>query len=650
MYFCNPRRVRNPVFGRFALNPWICGPPGFMSAMNLSITAKIVATLYGTIAKPLRRKVSLLYRRVFARNVLCRSYDQWIKLNEPLSSLRATEPFNRYPVFSVVLLGCGKEDDTHYAEATIESIGKQTYDKCDLHLMGSIKELLSDGPKRGDYVVVVDRHAIFASCAFSEIAGTINDNPGVDLLYTDNDTILDGRRQAPCFKPEWSPDTFRSFDYVGPVAVLKKELLVCLENLAYDRDPYTELYTSLYGLLLAAGALASHVIRIPKILYHLPYGSHDLQDSHDCRPPEGFSKDCHGDNFGAGLKDYQIRVAALKKHLGEDATIDSTYPPVCKVNYKHSVRPLVSIVIPNRDHSCVLDVCLKSIISKTSYDRYEIVIVENGSRQIKTFVAYGKYEKTAKVRVITRDGDFNFSAVNNFGAGKAGGEVLLFLNNDTELLTPAWLEEMLGLALRIGVGAVGAKLCYPDGSVQHAGVVTGMCGIAGHPYQGEPCESDGYLYGLRTVRNVSAVTGACLMVRRELFEQAGGFDEDLALAYNDVDLCLKLADCGHLTIWTPYAELIHHESKTRGYDLSKTQKERLAGESSIIMKKWGRYIERGDPYYNPNLTLDKQDLSFNLQPKTNLNLSPETTLPPETRRKNVPDKMRYELRNGGIKS
>ncbi|MBF0566215.1 MAG: glycosyltransferase family 2 protein [Nitrospirae bacterium] len=608
-----------------------------MGAMSLSRAAKVMAVLYGTIAKPLKRKVSLLYRGFFARNAKRRAYEEWIKLNEPVSSRssRAMDTLNRYPVFSVVLLGCGKEA-THYAEDTIASIGKQTYGHWNLHNAGSINELLSGSSWWGDYVVIVDGHAILSPRAFSEMAGTINDNPGVDLLYTDNDTILDGRRQAPCFKPEWSPDRFRSFDYIGPVAVLKKELLAIIANCEHDKDLYTELYTCLYGLLLEAGALTSRVIRIPKMLYH-------LQGSPDCRHSEGFSKGCHGDYCSVGLKDYQqIRVAALRKYLGGSATVESTHPPVCKVNYKHSVRPLVSIVIPNRDHSCVLDACLKSIISKTTYDRYEIVIVENGSRQIKTFGVYARYEKTAKVRVIPRDGDFNFSAVNNFGAGKAGGEVLLFLNNDTELLTPAWLEEMLGHALRSGVGAVGAKLCYPDGTIQHAGVVTGMCGIAGHPQQGEPCESDGYLYDLRTVRNVSAVTGACLMVRHELFGQAGGFDEDLALAYNDVDLCLKLAACGHLTIWTPYAVLIHHESKTRGYDLSKTQKERLAGESSIIMEKWGRYIERGDPYYNPNLTLDKQDLSFNLQTNTN----PQ----PETRRENVPDKMRYELRNGGIKS
>ncbi len=251
-------------------------------------------------------------------------------------------------------------------------------------------------------------------------------------------------------------------------------------------------------------------------------------------------------------------------------------------------------------------------MKKTTYKNYEIIIIENSSSERQTFEYYKELSEIRNISIIHWDNQFNFSAVNNFGAKHATGEILLFLNNDTEVLNNDWMERMLEHGVRKEVGAVGAKLCYPNETIQHAGVVIGMGGIAGHPHLYYPKDAPGYMGKLQVIRNLSAVTGACLMTRKEIFDGVNGFDEGYPLAFNDVDLCLKILEKGYLIIWTPYSELYHNESKSRGREDTPEKQARFRREIELFRQKWGHLLEKGDPYYNPNLTLDREDFSIRI--------------------------------------
>ena len=272
-------------------------------------------------------------------------------------------------------------------------------------------------------------------------------------------------------------------------------------------------------------------------------------------------------------------------------------------------EPLISIVIPTRDQQPVLARCLDSI-ERSTYRNYEILLVENNSKEDATFNYYTKILDGIRVRLIKWDKPFNYSAINNFAVSRTRGEVVLLLNNDTEIINPDWLERMLEHALRPEVGAVGAKLFFPDDTIQHGGVVLGIGGVAGHAHVHYPRESLGYQNRLMAIQNVSAVTGACLMIRKEVFEEVGGFDEQFAIAFNDVDLCIRLRQLGYWNVWTPHAELYHYEQKTRGRDTTPAKKSLLTHEMHAFMSKWWELLQQGDPFYSPNLSLDVADFSL----------------------------------------
>ena len=272
-------------------------------------------------------------------------------------------------------------------------------------------------------------------------------------------------------------------------------------------------------------------------------------------------------------------------------------------------HPKISIFIPNRDRPEDLSLCIKSLISNSTYRNFEVIIIENGSKEDKTFQLYEELKKTGTSRILVWDESFNFSAVNNFAAKYATGDVFLFLNNDVEIIRPDWLENLLQHVMRREIGAVGAKLYYPNDRIQHAGIIIGLGGVAGHPHRYCHAESNGYMGRLLVVQNVAAVTGACLMIRRGVYEEVGGFDENFALSYNDVDLCMRIRENGYLIVITPYAELYHHESATRGYEDMPEKKSRFEREASLFKTKWASALEKGDPYYNPNLSLIKDDFS-----------------------------------------
>ena len=313
-----------------------------------------------------------------------------------------------------------------------------------------------------------------------------------------------------------------------------------------------------------------------------------------------------------GAKSYAVEagkraVSEAVKRAGYNAEVESSkaFPTMYRIKYELKENPLVSILIPNMNHLEDLKCCIESVILKSTYKNYEIIVIENNSTDEDIFEYYEKIENYENVRVVRFEGAFNYSAVNNYGAAFAKGDYLLLLNNDVEVITPDWLEEMLMYSQREDVGITGAKLYYPDDTVQHGGVIVGLGGVAGHTHLRALKDDAGYMGRMFYAHNVSAVTGACLMIRRQIFDTLGGLDCDLAVAFNDVDLCLRVRQLGYLIVFTPYAELYHYESKSRGYEDTPEKQERFGREIKIFKSLWSDGILKyGDPYYNPNFSLD----------------------------------------------
>ena len=281
-----------------------------------------------------------------------------------------------------------------------------------------------------------------------------------------------------------------------------------------------------------------------------------------------------------------------------------------RVKYPVQGEPLVSVIIPNKDEKETLQTCLESLKKNTSYQNFEIIIIENNSTTEEIFKYYKELSRDQQIHLLRWGKEFNYSAINNFGVAHARGEYLLFLNNDVKSIEPDWMEEMLGVCQRPEVGGVGAKLIYPDNTIQHAGCVIGMGGIAGHMFVDMPADRTGYLHKASLLQDMSAVTAACLMMKKEVFEQAGGFTEELAVAFNDVDLCLKVRKNNHLIVYDPYAKLYHMESKTRGAEDSKEKVRRFQTEIEYMRCHWMDILKNGDPYYNKNLSLTKWNYSL----------------------------------------
>jgi GT2 family glycosyltransferase len=441
----------------------------------------------------------------------------------------------------------------------------------------------------GAYVALLDQDDTLAPFALFEIVRTLNQLPEADFLYSDEDALSRtlGRRKHPHFKPDWSPDTLRNHNYIGHLAVLRRALV---EQVGGFRPGYEGHWN--YDLILRASEQAAHIVHLPKILYHRR--KHARNDS----PARG-----------------EACRKALAEHLGRTQTSGEVKtglrPGTFQVIYPLASKPLVSIIIPNKDQPQTLQRCLESI-RRSSYGAYEIVIAENRSEQAETLALYERLALQPDVRIVRWDRPFNYSAVNNFGVRHAAGDVLLFLNNDVQVINADWLERLLEHALRPEVGAVGAKLYYPDGTVQSAGSIIGIYHGAGHYQRFFPGRSAGYGHRLVTVQNLSAVTGACLMMRKAVFEEVGGFEELLVVTFNDMDLCLKVRQQGYRVIWTPHAELVHFECTTRGLDVTAEKQARCQYEMSLFQWKWGDVLKQGDPYYNPNLTLDREDCSLRL--------------------------------------
>ncbi len=445
----------------------------------------------------------------------------------------------------------------------------------------------------GDYIALFDHDDLLHPSALYFNAKVAQD--GADLIYSDEATFYGNNPShivTAHFKPDFSPDNLRSYNYICHLTVLKRSLV---EKIGHFREECNG--SQDYDIILRASEQAEKIVHIPEILYY--WRGHKNSTAEDI-----------------SSKPYIINAAhrALTDHLArtgiEGEVTDAVFTSAYRINYAIKGEPKISIIIPNKDNIDSLDKCVSSVYSKSTYRNFEVIIVENNSTEQATFDFYKVLSVRYKnLKTVTYNGGFNYPAINNFGVSFATGDYVLLLNNDTEVITPTWLEEMLMLAQRNDVGAVGAMLYYPDNTIQHAGVIVGIGGVAGHAHKCFPRNSLGYMGRCAIVQNFSAVTFACTMIPAEVYRSLNGIDEKFAVAFNDVDMCLRIKEAGYNICWTPYAELYHYESKSRGMENTPEKVKRFEGEVALFKERWGSFLSKGDPCYNKNLTLSYEDFS-----------------------------------------
>ncbi len=494
----------------------------------------------------------------------------------------------------------GGSDRPHVSKILADFANRDGRIICDrlsknLGIVGNSNEALKRAT--GDYVAFLDHDDMLAPFALYEVVKLLNSEPNTDFIYSDEDKMpsSSNKRFAPFFKPEWSPDTFRSYNYLCHFAVVRRSII---EHIGGFREGFDG--SQDYDLILRITEVTQKIRRIPKVLYHWRASSSSVASDMTIKPYA-----------------YPAAKRALTEHLKKRGSTAEVLDGFALGAYRvrYSVPPFrrVAIIIPTKDQAEILRCCVSSVLSKTNHQPLEVVVVDNQSEDEGAKEVLEAIGQDPRIKVIRYDHPFNFSAINNFAVQSVEAEYIVFLNNDTEIINPGWLSAMLEFAQRQDVGAVGAKLYYPDDTVQHGGVVIGLGGVAGHAFRGFPRASQGYMGRLKIAHNVSAVTAACMMLRRAVFEEVGGFDERLSHAFNDVDLCLRVREKGYLNVFTPYAEVYHHESASRGYDLATPERTaRFVKEVEFMKTRWKHVLDAGDPYYNPNLTLEKPDFSLKL--------------------------------------
>lgn len=457
-------------------------------------------------------------------------------------------------------------------------------------IAGNTNEALSMAS--GEVIVLADHDDLLPPEALFELAAVWNKDPSVDVVYTDEDKVsMDGKKYFdPHFKSDFNIDLLCSMNYICHLFAFRKEILQKAGGFRSEYDGAQD-----YDFILRCVEQAEKIFHIPKILYH--WRCHI--DSTAANP------DSKRYAFEAGRR----AIEAHYQRLGIPARAEhGEFYGMYRTIYEWRKEPLVSVLIPNKDHTDDLEKCLASI-RKSDYPNYEVIIIENNSTEAATFDYYKKIASD-RIKVVTYRGAFNFSAVNNFGASHAAGDYFLLLNNDTEMQETDCIRELLGYCMRDDVGAVGARLYYEDDTIQHAGVVLGFGGIAGHTFIGKSGYDTGYFGRIICAQDYSAVTAACMMTKRTVFEEVGGLSEDLRVAFNDIDYCMKVRETGKLIVYNPYAKLYHYESKSRGLEDTPEKVERFNGEIELFRQKWEKELSKGDPYYNPNLTLSDSDFSL----------------------------------------
>lgn len=485
-------------------------------------------------------------------------YHKWIQNNETETSASELKQWcaklNDPPLITFIIRS---SSDPTLLERTIESLRTQFSEKWELLVSENetagtqadsrihfVKETEISRSVKGEWLAPLNEGDKLSSTALVEVLRVIDNQQNLDFIYTDHDLIdAAGKRSDPFFKPEWSPEFLSDLPYTSRLAVYRSKLIPTDSLFWIDEQSWLKYFAS----------RSVRAIRIPKVLYH-------------------FSK----------IPEFNLKPLLLRlQNPGS-----------------------VSILIPTQDQPEKLKCAVDSILEKSTYSNYEIVILNNSSIQEQTLQCFDELRKKNQIQIIDYPHPFNFSAINNYGVSEVASDYVVFLNDDTEVISPSWLEAMMEYAQRDLIGAVGAKLLYRDNTIQHAGILIGHPQIAVHAHKGFPKDSEGYQKRLISVQNFSAVTAACMMIRRNLFLEIKGFDENLPLAYNDVDLCLKLLAHGKRIVWTPYAELFHDESQTRGLEVSLEKQRRLSSETDYFLERWNDVLEKGDPYYNPNLSLE----------------------------------------------
>ncbi|MBY0524359.1 MAG: glycosyltransferase family 2 protein [Gemmataceae bacterium] len=571
----------------------------------------------------LRAAARLLSRR----SISPRQYARWIRKNEPSPANLAEQrrmPFASAPTVSIIVPTFNTP--VNFLHDMIRSVQDQTYtnwelciaDASDEHVPARavLREYAEREPRlrvhylpgnqgiagnsnaalalaTGEYVALLDHDDTLAPFALFEVVSAINQHTDVDFIYSDEDCINEAGtyRLSPQFKPDWSPDTLLGRNYVCHLCVIRRRVLDDVGGFRAGFEGSQD-----YDLVLRATENARRIVHVPKVLYHWRIHGGSVTSRQPVK-----------------LYAYESGRKAIEEHLGRigvqgdvaDGPVLGTY----RVNYPLAQRPLVSVIIPNRDNVRLLEQAVRSVLC-ASYANCEIVIAENQSQHAETFAYYRALQERPNVKVLHWDRAFNYAAINNFAATSSAGPVLLFLNNDTESLQPEWLTRLVEHAVRPEIGAVGAKMYYPDRTIQHAGVVVGTQGGSAHVHRFWPGSATGYGHRLITTQNVSAVTGACLMMRRAVFDEVGGFDEAFVMDFNDIDLCLTVRAKGYRIVWTPHAELVHHECKTRGSERSPRTIQRFAKEETLFREKWGQLLKLGDPYCGPNLSLENAKLAL----------------------------------------
>jgi GT2 family glycosyltransferase len=446
----------------------------------------------------------------------------------------------------------------------------------------------------GEFVAFLDHDDQITPDALFECALVANRVPDIDMMYSDEDKIDEaGTLRDPFFKPDWNPDTFLSRMYTCHFGVYRRSLVESLGGLRPEFDGSQD-----YDLVLRLTERTTRIHHIAKVLYH--WRVH----------PRSTASNGEVKSYATSAAERAISEAIARRGEPGRVSARKDAPGTYIVRYAIRDRKKVSVIIPTRNHGEDVNRCLKSIFAKTTYDHFEIVLLDNGSDEkasLRTFEKWSKHDP--RVKVVRYDVPFNFSRINNHAVAHTDGHYLLLLNNDTEVISADWMEAMVEQAQRPSIGAVGALLLYPDNTVQHAGVIVGLGGVAGHSHKHYPSNAPGYFFTLRAINNFSAVTAACLMVRRSVYDQVGGLNEELTIAFNDVDFCLKIREAGYRNVYLPHVKLYHFESKSRGYEATPEQVQRFQGEIQIMQRRWNTEGTH-DPCYSPNLTLRSEDFAI----------------------------------------
>lgn len=525
-------------------------------------TFSVVVPLYRT---------PIAYYRAMLQSVLSQSYGAW----------------------ELILVNASPEDERLAAE--LAHVPDERIRIVELEGNGGIAENTNAGiaVAKGDFVAFLDHDDMLAPDALYEYVCAVHDDGQIDLLYCDEDRVDSaGRYRSPFFKPEYSPELLHTHNYITHFLAIRRSLIEDIGPLDAAFDGAQD-----YDLVLRASEKARVVAHIPRVLYH--WRMHEASTSMNSD-----SKSYAGEAGRAALESHCRR-------LGWHARVERTDLPFAyRVRHELAARPSVSILIPNKDKISLLSACVDSILEKSSYDAFEIVVIENNSVEPETFTYYDELRRLGKARVIEWPDAFNFSKIVNYGVRQTEGEYVLLLNNDTEVISSDFLETMMGCFQAKGVGVVGAKLLFPDRTVQHGGVALGPYRSAGHLFASLPEDDPGYFCRAVLPQDLSAVTGACQLFPRELFERVGGYTEAFEVGLNDVDFCLKVREAGFRVVWTPYAKLFHYEFSSRGRDRGGAQMERAEREIGLLRSRWSCYFQTCDPYIGPNV--DPDSLYFGL--------------------------------------